>query len=83
MDNNSSWTNSTHEEDYGHTDVVQHRIPTVNVEPIRERFRPVPPTFYKEIHSLLMYTWVCGLLKGMLEGGLSERAVVPGLLPLS
>lgn len=51
MDNNGSWTNSstngknvssTHGEDYGRTDVVERRIPTLNVKLIRERFRPMP-----------------------------------------
>ena len=64
---------STHDEDYGHTDVVKHRIPTGNAEPIRERFRPVPPTLYKEIRSLL---------KGMLEGGVIKESCSPWAAPI-
>lgn len=44
---------STHKADYRCTDVVKHRIPTRNTEPIRERCRTVPPTLYKEVQSLL------------------------------
>ncbi|XP_070819607.1 uncharacterized protein [Chaetodon trifascialis] len=64
---------STHEEDYGCTDVMKHRIPTGNTEPIRERFRPVPPTLYKEIHSLL---------KGMLVGGVIKESCSPWAAPI-
>lgn len=51
---------SAHEEDYGCTSVVKHQIPTGDAAPVRERYRPVPPTLYQEI---------CTLLQGMLEGG--------------
>lgn len=44
---------SAHEEDFGRTDVVQHCIPTGDADPIRERFRPLPPFLYQEIRSLL------------------------------
>lgn len=33
-----------HEEDYGRTDIAKHHIPTGDAAPIRERFRPLPPT---------------------------------------
>ncbi|XP_062386494.1 uncharacterized protein LOC134074827 isoform X2 [Sardina pilchardus] len=44
---------STHDEDYGCTDLVTHQIPTGEAAPLRERYRPVPPTLYKEIRTLL------------------------------
>lgn len=41
------------DEDFGRTDIVQHQIPTGEAAPIRQRFRPLPPTMYKEMRSLL------------------------------
>lgn len=38
---------SSHDEDYGCTDVIQHQIPTGEAAPIRERYRLVPPTLYQ------------------------------------
>lgn len=64
---------STHEEDYGHTDAVKHCIPTGNAEPVWERFRPVPPTLYKEIRCLL---------KGMLVGGVIKESCSPWAAPI-
>lgn len=64
---------ASHEEDYGHTDAVRHRIPTGNAKPIRERFRPVPPTLYKEIRSLL---------KDMLKGGVIKESCSPWAAPI-
>ncbi|KAK7925039.1 hypothetical protein WMY93_007349 [Mugilogobius chulae] len=70
------WRNvfSMHEEDYGRTGAVKHQIPTGDANPIRERFRPVPPTLYKEIRSLL---------KDMLDGGVVRESCSPGQPPLS
>lgn len=59
---------STHDEDYGCTDVIQHRIPTGDAAPIRERYRPVPPTLYHEVRALL---------RGMLEGGIIRESSSP------
>ncbi|XP_051283550.1 uncharacterized protein LOC127378594 isoform X2 [Dicentrarchus labrax] len=42
-----------HNEDFGRTDLVQHRIHTGDAPPIRERHRPLPPAMYKEMKSLL------------------------------
>ena len=41
------------EEDFGRTNLVQHRIPTGDAAPIRERYRPIPPMLYKEMKTLL------------------------------
>lgn len=38
---------ATCEEDYGRTGAVKHNIQTGDSNPVRERFRPVPPTLYK------------------------------------
>lgn len=56
---------STHEEDYGCTSIIKHQIPTGNAVPVRERYRPVPPTLYQEIHILL---------QGMLYGGIIRES---------
>lgn len=64
---------STHEEDYGCTSIVQHQIPTGDAAPIRERYRPVPPTLYKEIRTLL---------QGMLEGGIIRESSSPWAAPI-
>ena len=56
---------SRHEEDYGRTDIIKHQIPTGTAEPVKERYRPVPPTLYKEIRSLL---------QGMYEGGVIRES---------
>ena len=42
-----------HEEDFGRTGTVKHNIPTGDANPIRERFRPLPPMMYKEVRALL------------------------------
>uniref|UniRef100_A0AAV2L8I8 Reverse transcriptase/retrotransposon-derived protein RNase H-like domain-containing protein n=1 Tax=Knipowitschia caucasica TaxID=637954 RepID=A0AAV2L8I8_KNICA len=39
---------AVHDEDFGRTDLVQHRIPTGDAAPIRERHRPIPPMLYRE-----------------------------------
>lgn len=64
---------SVHEEDYGRTGIVQHQIPTGNAAPIRERYRPVPPTLYKEIRTLL---------QGMLDGGVVRESCSPWAAPI-
>ncbi|KAJ8356902.1 hypothetical protein SKAU_G00196960 [Synaphobranchus kaupii] len=52
---------AAHEEDFGCTDAVLHHIPTGTAPPSRERYRPVPPSLYPELRSLL---------KGMLNTNL-------------
>lgn len=49
------WTNvfAEHEEDFGHTWVIQHHIPTGTAPPIRDRYWPIPPNLYSELHTLL------------------------------
>uniref|UniRef100_A0AAV2LVD4 Neurotransmitter-gated ion-channel ligand-binding domain-containing protein n=1 Tax=Knipowitschia caucasica TaxID=637954 RepID=A0AAV2LVD4_KNICA len=37
-----------HDEDFGRTNAVQHRIHTGDSAPTRERYRPLPPSLYKE-----------------------------------
>lgn len=59
---------TTHKEDFGRTDVMQHCIPTSDAAPIRERFRPLPPLLYQEIRSLLA---------GMLQGGIIAESSNP------
>lgn len=62
-----------HDEDFGCTDLIQHRIHTGDAPPVRERYRPLPPAMYKEMKSLLAR---------MLEKGvIRERAVAHGLRP--
>lgn len=64
---------STHEEDYGCTGVVKHHIPTGDAMPGRERYRPVPPTLYSEVRTLL---------KGMLDGGIIRESSSPWAAPI-
>lgn len=52
---------------------IKHRIPTGSAEPIKDRYRPVPPTLYKEIRSLL---------QGMLEGGVVRESSSPWAAPI-
>jgi hypothetical protein len=59
---------SAHEEDFGFTTAVHHRIPTGTAPPIRERYRPVPPTLYPELR---------GLLKSMLDSGVIQESSSP------
>lgn len=42
-----------HDEDFGHTNIVKHQIHTGAAPPSRERYRPVPPSLYPELKSLL------------------------------
>lgn len=61
------------EEDYGCTDVVYHTIPTGSAAPIRQRYRPVPPSLYPELRTLL---------QGMLEGGVIKESSSPWAAPV-
>lgn len=63
----------THDEDYGCTGAVKHQIPTGDAAPSRERYRPVPPTLYQEVRSLLI---------GMLEGGIIQESSSPWAAPI-
>ncbi|XP_041915813.1 uncharacterized protein LOC121680475 [Alosa sapidissima] len=64
---------SLSEDDHGHTSVVCHSIPTGDAAPIRERYRPVPPTLYKEMQALL---------KGMLDTGVIRESSSPWAAPV-
>lgn len=61
------------DEDYGCTGVVRHQIPTGDAAQSRERYRPVPPTLYSEIRTLL---------RGMLEGGILRESSSPWAAPI-
>lgn len=52
-----------HDEDFGCTGEVQHNIPTGTAAPIRERYRPIPPTMYQEVRSLLGDMLKAGVIK--------------------
>ena len=62
-----------HDEDFGQTDVVQHQIHTGDAAPIRERHRPLPPSMYKEMKTLL---------SGMLEKGVIAESCSPWAAPI-
>ncbi|KAK7945594.1 hypothetical protein WMY93_001322 [Mugilogobius chulae] len=62
-----------HDEDFGRTNLVQHRIPTGDAAPVRERYRPIPPLLYKEVKSLL---------SGMLEQGVIKESCSPWAAPI-
>ncbi|XP_048107889.1 uncharacterized protein LOC125300211 [Alosa alosa] len=64
---------SQHAEDYGRTTVVKHHIPTGSAVPMRERYRPVPPTLYKELRLLL---------QGMLQSGVVRESCSPWAAPI-
>lgn len=68
---NDSFT--THDEDYGSTQVVQHHIPTGDAGPSRERYRPIPPTLYTEVRTLL---------QGMLKQGVVRESSSPWAAPI-
>lgn len=61
------------EDDVGYTEVVQHRIHTGNVPPIRERFRPLPPMMYQEMKALLT---------DMLDKGVISESASPWAAPV-
>uniref|UniRef100_A0AAV2LQ22 Uncharacterized protein n=1 Tax=Knipowitschia caucasica TaxID=637954 RepID=A0AAV2LQ22_KNICA len=72
-----------HKEDFGRTNIVQHRIPTGDAAPTRERYRPIPPMLYKEMKTLLAGLEICagrkeqarfgGKLRGQIEQWESEE----------
>uniref|UniRef100_A0A668AQP4 Gypsy retrotransposon integrase-like protein 1 n=1 Tax=Myripristis murdjan TaxID=586833 RepID=A0A668AQP4_9TELE len=64
---------SANEEDFGRTNIVQHQIPTGDANPVRERFRPLPPLLYKEMRALL---------SGMLQGGIITESSSPWAAPI-
>ena len=64
---------AVHDEDFGQTDVVQHQIHTGDAPPIRERHRPLPPSMYKEMKTLL---------HGMLEKGVITESCSPWAAPI-
>ena len=64
---------ATHDEDFGQTDAVQHRIHTGDAAPIRERHRPLPPSMYKEMKTLL---------SDMLEKGVIAESCSPWAAPI-
>lgn len=61
------------EEDYGCTSAVYHTIPTGEAAPIRQRYRPVPPSLYAELRTLL---------RGMLDGGVIKESSSPWASPV-
>nr|XP_054592228.1 uncharacterized protein LOC129157094 [Nothobranchius furzeri] len=61
------------EEDFGQTDLVQHRIHTGDAPPIKERYRPLPPSMYQEIKLLLT---------DMLEKGVVRESCSPWAAPI-
>lgn len=69
------WANvfATHDEDFGCTGVVKHQIPTGSAPPSRERYRPVPPSLYTELRSLL---------QNMLGNGVVSESASPWAAPI-
>lgn len=61
------------EEDYGHTDVITHSIPTGMAPPIRERYRPIPPKMYQEVRELL---------NNMIRSGVVRESTSPWAAPI-
>lgn len=59
---------AAHEDDFGRTSAVLHQIPTGDAPPVRERHRPIPPSLYAELRSLL---------QGMLEKGVVKESSSP------
>lgn len=64
---------ATHDEDFGRTGTVKHKIPTGDSNPVRERFRPLPPMMYKEVRALL---------SDMLEKGVICKSSSPWAAPI-
>lgn len=64
------WTHvfAAHDEDYGRTSAVLHTIPTGDAPPVRQRYRPVPPSLYPELRTLL---------QGMLASGIVTESSSP------
>ncbi len=52
---------------------MKHQIPTGDAVPSRERYRPVPPTHYSEVRTLL---------RGMLEKGIIRESCSPWAAPI-
>ena len=69
------WTgiSAANEDDFGHTAVVQHQIPTGAAPPIRERYRPNPHNLYFELQTLL---------QGMLDSGVVTESSSPWAAPV-
>lgn len=69
------WTKvfSSHDEDFGCTGVVKHQIPTGSAPPSRERYRPVPPSLYAELRTLL---------QNMLDNGVVRESASPWAAPI-
>ena len=44
---------SKHAKDYGEVSVIQHTIPTGSHPPIKERYRPIPPTSYQTVKEMI------------------------------
>ncbi|XP_033124999.1 uncharacterized protein LOC117123250 [Anneissia japonica] len=42
---------STHDQDFGYTDTITHRIDTGTDKPIRQRHRPLPPSQYQAVRD--------------------------------
>lgn len=64
---------AAHDEDYGCTRVVEHNIPMGDAGPSRERYRPIPPTLYTEVRTLL---------QGMLSQGIVRESSSPWVAPI-
>ncbi|KAG1933728.1 interleukin-1 receptor accessory protein-like 1-A [Pimephales promelas] len=64
---------SSHDDDFGRTNAVQHQIPTGDAPPCRERYRPVPPSLYPELRTLL---------QGMLDSGVVRESSSPWAAPV-
>lgn len=62
-----------HDEDFGHTNIVKHQIHTGAAPPSLERYRPVPPSLYPELKSLL---------RNMLDGGVIRESSSPWAAPI-
>lgn len=62
-----------HDDDFGRTNIVQHQIPTGTAPPCRERYRPVPPSLYPELRTLL---------QGMLDNGVVRESSSPWAAPV-
>lgn len=61
------------DDDFGRTNIVQHQIPTGAAPPCRERYRPVPPSLYPELRTLL---------QGMLDSGVVRESSSPWAAPV-
>lgn len=64
---------SQHDEDYGCTDTILHRIPTGDAAPIRQRYRQIPPNLYAEVRALI---------KRMLEADVIKPSSSPWSSPI-